>query len=138
MQLEVPSHKAKKISGITRKYTSEFSLPALGFNILALITFNTDTVQTSKDLKRRGEKEGSFFSGEILNCQDQKRPHVGSAAAVFSCHPSQGLGSNMHWPNHPLPLSVPQFTHLTLHWSICSVGVLIIMLNMLCVWVELL
>lgn len=62
MQLEVPSHKAKKITGITRKYTSEFSLLALGFNILALIIFNTRSPKKQR-LKEKGWKGKEFLFG---------------------------------------------------------------------------
>lgn len=78
MQIEVPSHKAKRITGITRKHTSDFSLLALGFNILALITFNTKKLfffkkcKTSKDLQRRGKMKEKFLLWEKLTLMTRK------------------------------------------------------------------
>lgn len=55
MQIEVPSHKAKRITGITRKHTNDFSLLALGFNILALITLNMKKLFFSKSPKKKAK-----------------------------------------------------------------------------------
>lgn len=148
MQIEVPSHKAKKI-GITRKHISHYSLLTIGFNILAIFTFNVKTFfclvfflkkkkpKISKINKGEKGKKG-FFSGKIINTYDQKKAKVNSGTVIFRCHPSKRLGSKDRRSIHPLSPSVPQFTHRILHWPIYSMAVLIITLNMLCVSVELL
>ena len=42
-----PQHK--KITGITRKHTNDFSLLCFGLNILALIIFNTKKLKGKKN-----------------------------------------------------------------------------------------
>lgn len=66
--------QSQKITGVTRKHTSDFSSLALGFTILALITCNTKKLFLKKS-KTRKEREGikgrkNYVSGKIINTDD--------------------------------------------------------------------
>lgn len=74
-----------------------------------------------------------FFSGKIINTYDYKRPKEDIGTVLLRCYPSECQGSEVRWPIHPLSSPVPQFTHFITYQTIRSVGVLVIMLNMLCV-----
>lgn len=144
MQIEVPSHKAKRIAGITRKHTSDFSLLALGFNILALITFNTKKLffffkksKTSEDLQRRGKMKEKFLLWEKLTLMTGKSLKWSLVGWVLGVtHPKawalRCAGPLTHC--HPRCLSL---LISLLPQPICAVGILTIMWKMLCVWEEL-